>query len=153
VTSLLMPSKRCQTYAGPYEKRYPRGKKTTARHPPCGWATPQTAVRPFGGVDRPQGIEGSGMAGLGETLGSLWIPLPVRACRPMSKSESRQVLSKILSKGLSAFSASGRSRRSLKLFEAMSKTSQSQTKKFSFANNSLRGLCLLLNLSFNDVKC
>jgi hypothetical protein len=28
---------------------------------------------------RPQGLEGSGMAGPGETLGSPWIPLPVRA--------------------------------------------------------------------------
>jgi hypothetical protein len=30
-------------------------------------------------VARPQGIEGWGMAGQGETLGSPWIPLPVRA--------------------------------------------------------------------------
>jgi hypothetical protein len=40
---------------------------------PCAlWlATPQTAIRPFGGsVARPQGVEGSGMAGPDETLGS-----------------------------------------------------------------------------------
>jgi hypothetical protein len=35
--------------AGPYGKGYPRGKKTAAGCPPCGRATPQTAVRPFGG--------------------------------------------------------------------------------------------------------
>jgi hypothetical protein len=31
------------------------------------------------GVARPQGVEGSGMAGPHETLESPWIPLPVRA--------------------------------------------------------------------------
>jgi hypothetical protein len=29
---------------------------------------------------RPQGLEGLGMADLGETLGSPWIPLAIRAC-------------------------------------------------------------------------
>jgi hypothetical protein len=33
---------------GAYGKGYPRGKKTTAGRPPCGRATPQMAVRPFG---------------------------------------------------------------------------------------------------------
>jgi hypothetical protein len=32
------------------------------------------------GVARPQGVEGSGIAGPSETLGSLWIPLAIRPC-------------------------------------------------------------------------
>jgi hypothetical protein len=32
------------------------------------------------GVARPQGIEGSGMAGQGKTLGRQWIPLAIRDC-------------------------------------------------------------------------
>ena len=70
----------CVFCTGPYRKGYPRGKKMAAGHPPCGWATPPT-IRPYGrlGVARPQGVEGLGMAGPGETLGSPWIPLPVRA--------------------------------------------------------------------------
>jgi hypothetical protein len=55
--------------AGPYGKGYPRGKK---KKPTAVW-----------GVARPQGVEGSGMAGPGETLRSPWIPLPVRACKPV----------------------------------------------------------------------
>jgi hypothetical protein len=47
---------------------------------PAGGPPPPT-IRPYGrlGVARPQGVEGLGMAGPGETLGSPWIPLPVRA--------------------------------------------------------------------------
>jgi hypothetical protein len=48
--------------AGPYEKGYPRRKKMAV------W-----------GVARLQGVEGSGMVGLGKTLGSPWMPLAVRA--------------------------------------------------------------------------
>jgi hypothetical protein len=66
-------------YTGPYGKGYPRRKKTAAGRQPCGRATPQMAVRPFGGVACPQGVKGLGMAGRGENLGSPWIPLPVRA--------------------------------------------------------------------------
>jgi hypothetical protein len=33
----------------PYGKGYPRGKMMAAGRPPCGRATPQTALRPFGG--------------------------------------------------------------------------------------------------------
>jgi hypothetical protein len=36
-------------HPGPYGVGYPRGKKTAAGRPPCGRATPQTALRPFGG--------------------------------------------------------------------------------------------------------
>jgi hypothetical protein len=36
-------------HPGPYGKGCPRGKKTAAGRPPCGRATLQTAVRPFGG--------------------------------------------------------------------------------------------------------
>jgi hypothetical protein len=43
-----------------------------AGHPPNG-------LKAIWEVARPQGVEGSGMAGPGETLGSPWIPLPVRA--------------------------------------------------------------------------
>jgi hypothetical protein len=39
----------CLTVAGPYGVGYPRGKKTAGGRPLCGRATPQTAVRPFGG--------------------------------------------------------------------------------------------------------
>jgi hypothetical protein len=35
------------------------------------------------GVSLSQGVEGSGMAGTGETLGSLWIPLAIWACRSL----------------------------------------------------------------------
>jgi hypothetical protein len=45
---------------------------------PCGLATPETALRPFQGVALPQDIDGSGMAGPGETLGSPWPPLGIR---------------------------------------------------------------------------
>jgi hypothetical protein len=37
-------------------------------------ATPETVIR----GSRPQGIEGSGMSGLSDTLGSLWPPLAIR---------------------------------------------------------------------------
>jgi hypothetical protein len=55
-------------------------------------------------VARPQGVEGLGMAGLHETLGSLWIPLPVPGLcdRPVGRpvaffkflKKSRQILKK-----------------------------------------------------------
>jgi hypothetical protein len=61
--------------AGPYRKEYPRGKKTAAGHPPCGWTTPQMAVW---WVARPQVVEALGMAGRSETLGSPWILLPLQ---------------------------------------------------------------------------
>jgi hypothetical protein len=41
---------------------------------------PRNGCKAVSGMARPQGIEGYGMAGLGETLGSLWIPLDMRAC-------------------------------------------------------------------------
>jgi hypothetical protein len=65
---------------GPYGKGYPRGKKTAAGRPPYGRATPQTAERSFG--EWPAHRVGSGRVGHGrpgETLGSPWIPLLVRA--------------------------------------------------------------------------
>jgi hypothetical protein len=40
---------------------------------------PQKRPKAVLGVARPQGIEGSGMAGPGETLRSLWIPLAIWA--------------------------------------------------------------------------
>jgi hypothetical protein len=58
--------------AGPYGVGYPRGKKTAAGRPP-------NSRKAVWGVARPQGVERLGLAGPGETLGSPWIPLPVRA--------------------------------------------------------------------------
>jgi hypothetical protein len=57
--------------SGPYGKGYPRGKKTAAGRPPNG----RKAVW---GVAHPQGVEGSGIARPGETLGSPWILLALR---------------------------------------------------------------------------
>jgi hypothetical protein len=41
------------------------------------------------GVTRPQGVEGLGMAGWGETLGSPWIPLAIRAWRMKMSKKSK----------------------------------------------------------------
>jgi hypothetical protein len=41
---------------------------------------PRNGRKAVSGVVHPQGVEGSGMAGLGETFGSPWIPLAIRAC-------------------------------------------------------------------------
>jgi hypothetical protein len=38
------------------------------------------ATRPVSGMARQQGVEGSGMAGPGDTLGSPWPPLAIRPC-------------------------------------------------------------------------
>jgi hypothetical protein len=47
---------------------------------PALWAGhPRNDHKTILGVARPQGVEGSGMAGPAETLGSLWIPLAIRA--------------------------------------------------------------------------
>jgi hypothetical protein len=40
---------------------------------------PRNDCKVVSGVVCPQGVEGSGMAGLVETLGSLWISLALRA--------------------------------------------------------------------------
>jgi len=63
-----------------YGVGYPRRYKMAARCPPCGRATPETAIRLFWGVAHPLDVEGSGIAGQDETLGSPWIPLPIQAC-------------------------------------------------------------------------
>jgi hypothetical protein len=50
------------------------------RRMPTLWAGhPRNSHKAVSGMACPQGIKGSGMAGLGETLGSLWIPLAIRA--------------------------------------------------------------------------
>jgi hypothetical protein len=49
-----------------------RSPTLRAGHPPNGRKT-------IWGVAHLQGVEGLSMAGAGETLGSPWIPLPVRA--------------------------------------------------------------------------
>jgi hypothetical protein len=41
---------------------------------------PPDSCKAVSGVARPQGIEGSSMAGPGETLGSPWPPLAIRPC-------------------------------------------------------------------------
>jgi hypothetical protein len=51
-----------------------------SRRPPALWAVhPRNGRKAFSGVARPQGLEGSGLAGPGETLGNPWIPLAIRA--------------------------------------------------------------------------
>jgi hypothetical protein len=51
------------------------------RRLPALWAGhPRNGCKAVLGVARPQGIEGLGVVGPGETLGSLWIPLAIRAC-------------------------------------------------------------------------
>jgi hypothetical protein len=42
------------------------------------------------GVSSPQGVERLSMAGPGETLGSPWIPLPIRPWCQVMPSEARQ---------------------------------------------------------------
>jgi hypothetical protein len=51
-----------------------------SRRPPCVWAFVLALRSAVWGVARLQGVCGLGMAVPGETLGSPWIPLPVRAC-------------------------------------------------------------------------
>jgi hypothetical protein len=47
--------------------------------PPALWAGhPQNDCKAISGVARPKGVEGLGMAGMGETLGIPWITLAVR---------------------------------------------------------------------------
>jgi hypothetical protein len=42
---------------------------------------PRNGCKPVLGVAHPQGIEGLGMVGPGETLGNPWLPLGIRACK------------------------------------------------------------------------
>jgi hypothetical protein len=49
VRLIVEPTTAMQRGSGPYGVGYPRGKKMAAGRPPCRRATPQTAVRPFGG--------------------------------------------------------------------------------------------------------
>jgi hypothetical protein len=49
--------------------------------PPTLWAGhPRNGHKAVSGLARPQGVQGLGMAGPGETLGSPWIPLTIWAC-------------------------------------------------------------------------
>jgi hypothetical protein len=51
----------------------PKEKKKAVGHP-------KNDRKAVSAVARPQGIEGSGMAGPGKTLGSPWPPLAIRSC-------------------------------------------------------------------------
>jgi hypothetical protein len=56
------------------------------RRPLALWAGhPRNSHKAVLGVVHPQGVEGSGMAGSGEILGSPWIPLAIGACFLSSK--------------------------------------------------------------------
>jgi hypothetical protein len=59
-----------------------KGYKKAAGRPPCGRAT-LTAVS---GVAHPQGVEGLGMVGFSDTLGSPWPPLAILPCARMATS-------------------------------------------------------------------
>jgi hypothetical protein len=47
--------------------------------------SPLRGHKTVSGVARPQGVEELGMAGRGETLGSPWIPLAIRACGHLAR--------------------------------------------------------------------
>jgi hypothetical protein len=75
--------------SGPYGKGYPRGKKTAAGHTPCGQATPQTAVRPFGGWPTHRAYKGRAWRArmkFRESVDTLpvraWSPWPTLAIQP-----------------------------------------------------------------------
>jgi hypothetical protein len=52
-----------------------------SRSPPALWVgQPWNSHKAVSGVASPQGVEVSGMAGQGETLGSPWPPLAIRSC-------------------------------------------------------------------------
>jgi hypothetical protein len=60
-------------FPGLYGVGFSRGYETAADSLRCRRATPETAVMLFGGMARPQGVVGYGLAGPGETLGSPWL--------------------------------------------------------------------------------
>jgi hypothetical protein len=55
------------------------------RPPALGANQPRNDCKAVFGMARPQGVEGSSMSGLGETLRSPWIPLAIRACQNPDK--------------------------------------------------------------------
>jgi hypothetical protein len=57
----------------------PKGVEDGCRLPVLQAGHPRNGCKAVSGVARLQGVEGLGMAGLGETLGSPWIPLAIRA--------------------------------------------------------------------------
>jgi hypothetical protein len=74
----------------------PTGWMRFAGRPHSGRATPEAAVS---GVARLQGVEGWGMAGPGETLGSPWPPLVIRSEASRLSTVSRNVSSQAFSQG------------------------------------------------------
>jgi hypothetical protein len=69
----------------PVREGVSKGEENGRRLPALRAGYPPNGHKAVWGVARLQGLEGSGLAGLGETLGSPWIPLPVRAClRPLA---------------------------------------------------------------------
>jgi hypothetical protein len=65
-----------------------KGVKDSRRPPALQAGHPINGHKTVSGVACPQGVEGSSMAGPGETLGSLWTPLAIRlairACSPIN---------------------------------------------------------------------
>jgi hypothetical protein len=55
-----------------------KGVEDGRRPPALRAGHPRNGRKAASGVARPQGVEGSGMAGPGETLGSPWIHLAIR---------------------------------------------------------------------------
>jgi hypothetical protein len=51
---------------------------------------PRNGSKAVSGMALPQGVEGSGMAGPDETLGSPWPPLPSRPCLPCGRVEEEE---------------------------------------------------------------
>jgi hypothetical protein len=64
ITSGDLPLSKWRVPPGPYGKGYPRGNKTASSRPSCRRATPQTAIRPFGGGP-PAGHIRVGLGGAG----------------------------------------------------------------------------------------
>jgi hypothetical protein len=61
-----------------------------SRRPTTLWAAhPKKGLKAVSGVALPQGIEGQGRAGPGETLGSSWPPLAIRPCTSESSRVAR----------------------------------------------------------------
>jgi hypothetical protein len=56
-----------------------KGVEDGRRLPALQVGHPRNSHKAVSGVSRPQGIDWLGMAGLGETLGSPWIPLAIGA--------------------------------------------------------------------------
>jgi hypothetical protein len=69
----------CPSACRPVRRGVFKGVKDGSRLPALQAGHPRKGRKTVLGVTRPQAVEGSGMASPGETLGSPWIPLALRA--------------------------------------------------------------------------